>query len=341
MGGQIRELLAEIKKTKGIEPDYVLDGIKDALASVSRKKVGDSADVIVRIDEDTDSVKIFTRKFIVAEPENEITEISLEEARLINPEYNFGDAVEIENTPKNFSRTAAQIVKQTILQSIREAERQKLHEKFSRYINNDVPAVVRKISGKNVLLELLDTETFLLPGEQVAIDEYAVGRRYKVYVTDVASTPRGPNIIVSRSSPELIKKMFEIEIPEIKNGTVVVKGVAREAGNRSKVAVYSYDANVDAIGTCIGARGFRVRPILDEIGGEKIDIVRYDDDPAEYAAQALRPADVIYSEVDESGKMCKIKVDKNQLSLAIGKEGQNVRLAARLTGLKIDISADE
>ena len=339
MSTELFTLLGEIEKEKGISRDIVLEALTSALLSAYKKNYGAAADASVKIDEKTGEIKVYATKQIVNEVEDRETEISLEDAKKINSKYKVGGVCEFEITPSSFGRIAAQTARQVVLQRIREAERELTFDKFSDRTNDIMTATVRK-KERNVLLEIGDTESILMPNEQVKNDDYRAGEKYKVFVVDVANTAKGLNLVVSRSHPGLVRRLFELEVPEIKQGIIEIKGLTREPGSRSKIAVAANDKNIDPVGTCIGPKGMRVQNVIDELRGEKIDIIRYSEDPAEFITNALSPAKVVSIEVDEEKKACSIKVPEDQLSLAIGKEGQNARLAARLTGWKIDLKAE-
>jgi len=339
MSAELFTLLDEIEKEKGISKDIVLEALTSALLSAYKKNYGAASDVQVKIDEETGEIKVYARKNIVEEVEDRESEISLENARKVNPRYEIGGVCEFEVTPSSFGRIAAQTARQVVLQRIREAERELTFDKFSDRTNDIMTATVRK-KERNVMLEIGDTESILMPNEQVRNDNYKPGEKYKVFVVDVANTAKGLNLVVSRSHPGLVRRLFELEVPEIKQGVIEIKGLTREPGSRSKIAVTSNVKGVDPVGTCIGPKGMRVQNIIDELRGEKIDIIRYSEDPAEFISNALSPAKVLSIEIDEEKKACSIKVPEDQLSLAIGKEGQNARLAARLTGWKIDLKAE-
>ena len=341
MSSELFTLLDLIEKEKGISRDVVLEALEGALIKAYKKDFGAVHDIRVNIDEKTGEIKVFARKNVVDEVEDRESEISVEDAQKIDPRYTAGDVVEKEVTPASFGRKSAQVARNLVLQRIREAEREKAFDEFSDRANDIMTATVRKIDRRNIILELGTTESILMPNEQVKNDNYAVGERYKVFVVEVANSVKGLHLMVSRSHPGLVRRLFELEVPEIKKGIIEIKGLTREPGSRSKIAVASNVSGVDPVGTCIGPKGMRVQAVIDELRGEKIDIVRYSDDPAEYITQALSPAKVVSISVDEEKKMCGVKVPSDQLSLAIGKEGQNARLAARLTGWKIDIKADE
>ena len=331
-------LLDEIEEEKGISKDVVLDALESALISAYKKNFGAVEDINVKFSDDGD-IRIFARKEVVEEVEDRETQISLEDAQKIKGDYKAGDVAEFEVTPDSFGRIAAQTARQVVFQRIREAEREKMVDEYSDRENSIASAIVRKIERRNVMLEIDGAESVLMPNEQVKHDNYRVGERYKVFVVEVADSIKGVHLVVSRSHPSLVRCLFELEVPEIAQGIIEFKGISREAGSRSKIAVASTMDNVDPVGTCIGPKGMRVQNVIDELRGEKIDIIRYSDDPAEYVSNALSPADVVSIEVFPENKMCKVVVPESQLSLAIGKEGQNVRLAARLTGWKIDLSS--
>lgn len=338
MSAELFNLLDEIEEEKGISKDVVLDALESALISAYKKNFGAVEDINVKFSDDGD-IRIFARKEVVEEVEDRETQISLEDAQKIKGDYKAGDVAEFEVTPDSFGRIAAQTARQVVFQRIREAEREKMVDEYSDRENSIASAIVRKIERRDVMLEIDGAESVLMPNEQVKHDNYRVGERYKVFVVEVADSIKGVHLVVSRSHPGLVRCLFELEVPEIAQGIIEFKGISREAGSRSKIAVASTMDNVDPVGTCIGPKGMRVQNVIDELRGEKIDIIRYSDDPAEYVSNALSPADVVSIEVFPENKMCKVVVPESQLSLAIGKEGQNVRLAARLTGWKIDLSS--
>ena len=345
MKGQIEKMSSEffdslemIEAEKGISRDVVLDALESALISAYKKHFGAVHDISVVFDEESGAIRIIAHKKVVEEVLDRETEISLDDARKVSGKYDIGDTVEIEVTPASFGRIAAQTARQVVLQRIHEAEREKMVSEYSDRENDIATAVVRRIERRNVMLEIDGTESVLMPNEQVRADRYKVGERYKVFVIEVANSVRGVHLVVSRSHPGLVRRLFELEVPEIAQGIIEVKVLSREAGSRSKIAVHSTLENVDPVGTCIGPKGMRVQAVIDELRGEKIDIIKYSENPAEYVSNALSPAEVLTIDVDSDKKICSVTVPEDQLSLAIGKEGQNVRLAARLTGWKIDIS---
>ena len=341
MNSEFLTALNEIEKEKNISKDILLDAIDAALVSAYKRNYNtNQSNVVVNIDRDTGSVKVFICKEVVETVEDPLCQIALDDARAISGSYELGDVVNIEDTPAAFGRIAAQTAKQVVLQRIKEAERNLIYDEFSEKEHKVVIGTIQRIEKRNIYLDIGKTEAYLAPSEQVPGEAYEFHKRLKVYVTEVKKTTKGPVVNVSRTRPALVAKLFAEEIPEIADGVVEEKSVSREAGSRTKIAVWSNDKNVDAIGACIGARGTRVQNVVDELGGEKIDIVRYSEDPAEFIRASLNPAEVISLDVNVEEKEAHVVVPHHQLSLAIGKEGQNARLAARLTGYKIDIKSD-
>jgi len=334
-------------KEKGISKEFMLEALEAALVSAYKRNFAASQSVAVDIDAKTGAIRVFAQKTVVGESEDpaderalSADELTLEEAKLIDKRYEVGDVVNIEVTPGDFGRIAAQTAKQVVMQRIREAERGIILNEYSDKENDIITGIVQRIEKGKVFLEVGNTEALLLQNEQVPGETYSFHSRLKVYVTKVESGSKGVQILISRAHPGLVRCLFEKEIPEIAQGIVEIKSVCREAGSRTKIAVASNDDSVDPQGACIGARGNRVQVISDEINGEKIDIIRWSDDPTEYIAASLSPSDVISVEVDADTKSAKVVVPESQLSLAIGKSGQNARLAAKLTGWKIDIRSD-
>ena len=322
----------------------MMEKITQARISAYRRDhegVGDN--LTVEANEETGVVRMFLKKEVVEEVDNPGTEISLEEARLSLPRVELGDTIRIEVKPKNFGRIAAQTARQVIIQGIREAEQGMIYDEFTSKEHEILTGIITRIDPRSGAVALRigsgseSTEAYLSVNEQVRGETYQEGSRLRVYVVEVRRATKGPQVLISRTHPGLVKRLFELEVPEIYDGTVEVKSIAREAGSRTKLAVWSADPNVDPIGACVGPRGQRVNTIVEELKGEKMDIIKYSDDPAEYIAAALSPADVISVEPLPDGKSCRVVVPDDQLSLAIGKEGQNARLAAKLTGYKIDI----
>ena len=346
-GQEFFAAIAQIEKEKGIPAGYMMEKITQALASAyKRDHEGAGDNIEVKANPETGEVRMFILKDIVETVDNPATEMALEEARRAIPHAQLGDVVRIEVKPKNFGRIAAQTARQVIIQGIREAERGMIYDEFSSKEHEILTGVVTRVDPRSGAANLRIsssneyTEAFLAPGEQVRGEEVREGDRLKVYVVEVRRSTRGPQVLISRTHPGLVKRLFELEIPEIYDGTVEVKSIAREAGSRTKLAVWSADPDVDAIGACVGPRGQRVNNIVNELKGEKVDIIKWSEDPAQYIAAALSPADVVSVDIHEEGKSCRVVVPDDQLSLAIGKEGQNARLAAKLTGYKIDIKPE-
>jgi len=331
--------LKDIEKEKGISSEVLLEAIEHALYTAYRKNFGTAQNSRIEIDKETGEIKVYSRKTVVANVTDSNTEISLEEAVQVDPEAKEGEVIEIEVTPSDFGRIAAQAAKQVVVQQIREAERGLIYEEFSSREGDIVTGTIRRQEAKNIYIDLGRAEAVLLPSEQIPTEKYNRGDRIKVYIIEVKKTTKGPQILVSRTHPGLLKRLFELEVPEIFEGIVEIKAVAREPGMRSKIAVHSRDENVDSIGSCVGPKGMRVQAVVVELKGEKIDIVKWSSDPREFIANALSPAKVESVEIDEEEKVARVIVPDHQLSLAIGKEGQNARLAARLTGWKIDIKS--
>ncbi|AZR72390.1 transcription termination/antitermination protein NusA [Anoxybacter fermentans] len=339
MNVEFLRALDDIEKEKGIPKDLLLEAIEAALISAYKRNFGSAQNVRVEIERDTGEVHVFSRKNVVEEVKDPLLEISLEEARAKHPDYEIGDVIEIEVTPANFGRIAAQTAKQVVVQRIREAEREIIYKEFQNREGDIITGIVQRWSKQNVVIDLGRTEAILIPSEQMKSDEYKSGERIKVYIVEVKNTTKGPRILVSRTHPGLLKRLFELEVPEIYDGIVELKAVAREAGSRSKIAVYSYDPDVDPVGACVGPRGIRVQAVVNELNGEKIDIVKWSEDPAKFVSNALSPAKVVSVNIHEDEGVAQVVVPDYQLSLAIGKEGQNARLAAKLTGWKVDIKS--
>lgn len=342
MNGNLIKVLDEIEKEKGISKDILVETLESALASAYKKNYGANMNnVEIKMCKDTGEIKVFNQKTIVNKVKNPLNEISLDELTVSDKDnYKVGDNILIEATPKEFGRIAAQTAKQVIVQKIREAERNVIYEKYIDKERDIVTGVIQRIEHRNVVIDLGRTEAFLLPNEQIRNEEYYKGKRIKIYIIEVRKTSKGPKIFVSRTHPELLKRLFEFEVPEIHEGLVEIKYIAREAGKRSKVAVYSKDDRVDPVGACIGDRGSRIKSIMLELKDEKIDIIRWSDDEKTFIANSLSPAKVILVNLFENDKTATVVVPDQQLSLAIGKEGQNARLAAKLTGWKVDIKSE-
>ncbi|KXS40742.1 NusA antitermination factor [Candidatus Frackibacter sp. WG12] len=340
MNVELIRALEDIEKDKGIPKERLLQAIRAALESAYKKNFGSKQNVEIEIEENTGEVNVYSNKQVVEEVTDPNLEISLTEAQKINPDYELEDVVGIEVTPSNFGRIAAQTAKQVVIQRIREAEREIVYEEFANLEGDILTGIIQRHHNSNVIVDLGRTEALLIPPEQIPNETYESNERIKIYIVEVEQGNKGPKILVSRTHPGLLKRLFELEVPEIHDGIVEIKGVAREAGFRSKIAVYSNDPEVDAIGACVGPNGMRVQAVVEELNGEKIDIIEWNEEPKELIANALSPAEVIGVATDEEEQVAQVVVPDYQLSLAIGKEGQNARLAAKLTGWKIDIKSE-
>lgn len=340
MNAEFIEALGQLEKEKGISKDILIDAIEAALISGYKRNFHSAQNVRVDINRNNGQVRVFARKTVVEDVLDPRLEISLEAAREINPAYQLGDIVEIEVTPADFGRIAAQTAKQVVTQRIREAERAVIYQDFIDREEDIVTGVVQRADNRYYYVDLGRVEALLPHSETMPGERFKHGDRVKTYITKVEKSTKGPQIFVSRTHPGLLKRLFELEVPEIYDGIVEIKSVAREAGYRSKVAVYSRDPNVDPVGACVGHRGMRVQTIVNELRGEKIDIVRWSDNLEEWIANALSPSKVVSVTIFEEEKMARVVVPDYQLSLAIGKEGQNARLAAKLTNWKIDIKSE-
>ena len=343
-GKEFLQTLKELAYEKGIDEERLFETIEVALISAYRRNFNlaqNVQNVRIVLSRETGAFHVFAIKKVVEEVENDITEISLAQARAISPDYTVDNVVEIEMTPANFGRIAAQTAKQVVMQRLREAERDIVYKEYENRESNIVTGIVQRVEGRNVFVDIGRAEALLMATEQMPTEEYNYGDTLRAYIIEVKKdTSRGPQIILSRTHPGLLKKLFELQVPEIQEGVVEIKSIAREAGSRSKVAVYSSEERVDPIGACVGPHYMRVQAVVDELAGEKIDIVKWSDDPATYIANSLNPAKVISVAVNEAEKVSRVIVPDYQLSLAIGKEGQNARLAAKLTGWKIDIKSE-
>lgn len=341
MNIELIQALEEIEKDKGIPKDMLLEAIKAALKSAYGKSgLGSKGNAEIEIDEDNGEVHVYSKKEVVEEVEDEESEISLEKAQNKGYDCELGQQLRIEVTPANFGRIAAQTARQVVIQRIREAERDILYQEFVTREGEILTGIIQRYHDDNVIIDLGRTEAILIPREQIPNENYESNERIKVYIVEVEQTTKGPNILVSRTHPGLLKELFKLEVPEIGDGTVEIKSVAREAGFRSKIAVNSEEEDVDAVGACVGPNGQRVRSIVNELNGEKIDIVEWNEDIEVFISNALSPAEVVEVKVEEDEEVAKVVVPDYQLSLAIGKEGQNARLAAKLTGWKIDIKSE-
>jgi transcription termination/antitermination protein NusA len=340
MSSELLDALTILEKEKGISRDVLIDAIEAALISAYRRNFNQAQNVRIDLNLGNGSMRVFARKEVVDEVFDPRLEISLEEAQKINPNYVVEDVVELEVTPKDFGRIAAQTAKQVVTQRVREAERGIIYSEFIDREEDIMTGIVQRQDPKFIYVSLGKIEAILPANEQMPNEHYKPHDRIKVFITKVEKTTKGPQIFVSRTHPGLLKRLFEIEVPEIYDGTVEIKSVAREAGDRSKISVHSDNAEVDPVGSCVGPRGNRVQAVVNELKGEKIDIVKWSDDPVVFVANALSPSKVLDVIVNEEEKATTVIVPDYQLSLAIGKRGQNARLAAKLTGWKIDIKAE-
>lgn len=347
MNAEFFAAIEDIEREKGIPKEYMLDKINQALLAAFKKDHPECGDnVIVIVDENKKKIDMFVQMTVVEEVEDPAIEMILDEARRYSKRAKVGDVVNIPVETKKFGRIAAQAAKQVIIQGIREAERGIIYEEFTSKEHEILTGVVSRIEPRTggVSIKINSnsefTEAMLMPNERIKNEDLKEGDRIKVYVVEVKKSARGPQVLISRTHPGLLKRLFELEVPEIFGGTVEIRSIAREAGSRSKIAVWSKEPEVDPIGACVGPKGGRVASIVNELCGEKIDIIKYSDQPEEYVAAALSPAEVVSVTVTDEGKSCRVIVPDNQLSLAIGKEGQNARLAAKLTGFKIDIKPE-
>ncbi|WP_316568523.1 transcription termination factor NusA [Neobacillus sp. YIM B06451] len=340
MSSELLDALTILERDKGISRDVLIEAIEAALVSAYRRNFNQAQNVRIDINMENGLMRVFARKEVVDEVFDPRLEISIDEARKINPNYQVEDIVEMEVTPKDFGRIAAQTAKQVVTQRVREAERGIIYSEFIDREEDIMTGIVQRIDSKFIYVSLGKIEALLPVNEQMPNEHYKPHDRIKVFLTKVEKTTKGPQIFVSRTHPGLLKRLFEIEVPEIYDGTVEIKSVAREAGDRSKISVHSENPEVDPVGSCVGPKGTRVQAVVNELKGEKIDIVKWSDDPVVFVANALSPSKVLDVIVNEADKATTVIVPDYQLSLAIGKRGQNARLAAKLTGWKIDIKAE-
>ena len=352
---ELLSALELLEKEKGISREVLLDAIRQSLiqACKTQYQKNEVDNVVVDISPENNSFQVYADKTVVEDVEDELTQISLVDARMKDPHYELGDIVRVDIQSRNFGRIVTQTAKNVILQRIREEERRSLYRHYYekehevltgtvlRYVNNNISVNLGKVEAMLNEKEMIRTKTKDENGRDVmSVESFYPGQRIKVYVMEVKDTPRGPRIMLSRTHPELVKRLFENEVSQISDGTVQIRGIAREAGSRTKMAVYSKDPGIDPVGACVGKNGARVDAVVEELGGEKIDIINWDENPALMIENALSPAQVIYVMADPDEKTAQVVVPDRQLSLAIGKEGQNARLAARLTGFKIDIKSE-
>mgnify|MGYP001102300786 CR=1 FL=1 len=331
------DALTDLESEKGITKEVFMDALEDALTSAYKKQYGVAKQIKIILTPETKTFKIYTCQKVVEQVEDKETEISLEDARLIDKKYKVGDDIYGPVDAADFGRIVAQMAKQIVTQKLRSLESEKAYTELAEKEEELVTCVVHRVDGKNVCVEIQKLEAVLYPKDQLPNDKFKVGDKIKVFVRGIKAGTRGPQVLVTRTAPGFIKRMFELEVPEIASGVVAIKGIVREAGLRTKIAVYATDSGVDAVGACVGNRGSRVNGIISELGGEKIDIIPWHEDPLEFIARALLPAKVVMVEAKEDEHAAKVVVMDDQLSLAIGREGVNARLAAKLTGWKIDI----
>ena len=330
-----------LEKEKGIKKEILIEAMENALVTAYKKDYNPVSEVVAKVSEKTGDAKVYLRKTVCEEVTNPESEIEYKDALKISKKIEIGETVLVDVTPKTFGRIAAQNARGIVVQKIREVERGNMVSEFTEKTGTLVTGIVERIEKGNIMVSIGRTEAVLTPNEQILGEEYAHGEKIKIYVVQVKMIGKAPQVVISRSHPNLVRCLFEQEVPEIADGTIEIKSIAREAGARTKIAVFSNDKNVEAVGSCIGPKGMRVENILRELRGEKIDIINYSDDTATFIREALSPATVVTCNVNPDEKICYVTVEKDQLSLAIGKEGQNARLAAKLTGYKIDIKPAE
>lgn len=337
MSSELMLALDAIEEERGIAKEVIIEAIETALTSVYKKNYDPNTNIKIKFDTEDGDVAVLGSKTVVEEVYDEASEITLKEAQVIDPDIEIGDSLDKDITPKSFSRIAAQMAKQVMIQRIREAERGIIYDEYIEKENEVLTGTIQRIERHAAYIELGKIEGVLNNNEMIPGEKLFIGKRIRVYVLQVRKSSKGPQVMVSRTHPLLVKRMFEMEVPEIQSGVVQIKSIAREAGYRTKVSVFSTDDDVDSLGACVGHKGMRVEVIVNELNGEKIDIIRYSDDPVECISNSLSPAKVLMVKTNVEDKIAKVVVPDNQLSLAIGKEGQNARLAAKLTGWKIDI----
>ena len=340
MNAEFIAMLDYLERERGIKREVLIEAVSNALLSASKKSVGASRDLHIDIDPKSGEIRALANLIVTEKVTNPQDEISLEKARRIKPDAQVGEAIEVEVTPKNFGRIAAQTAKQAMMQRIRQVEKEMIYEEFKDRAGEIVSGTVRRFERSDVILDLGKFEAVMPQRERVVVEDYNVGDRLRAYVVAVENGARGPEIIVSRSHPNFVRRLFELEVSEIADGTGEIRGIAREAGYRTKIAVFSENAKVDPVGACVGMRGSRVKNIVRELNNEKVDIIRWSSDPKEFVLEALKPAKVKNLVFDVEKKTATISVDEDQLSLAIGKKGQNARLTSRLTGWEINIEKE-
>ncbi len=340
MDTNLRVILQQLEAEKSVDRATLIEAIRSAIESAARKSMTHAADVMVDVDPDRIEFKVFEVRKVVDHVEDTRSEIGLSEAQKMNPDAVVGDRIKFATQPADFGRIAAQTAKQVIIQKIKDAERDNIFEEFKGRVGDLVTGAVKRTHQRNVIVMIDKAEAIIPPSEQAERENLRPGDRVKAIVVRVEKSARGAAVVLSRSTPELVRRLFENEVPEIFDGTIVIRAIAREAGSRTKVAVASTDSNVDPVGACVGMKGSRVRAVVEELSGEKIDIVRWSDDPLVLCRNSLNPADIIEMALDDETKTVLVTVPHDQLSLAIGKKGQNARLASRLLGWNIDIRSD-
>ncbi|MDN4494283.1 transcription termination factor NusA [Ureibacillus aquaedulcis] len=340
MSSDLLDALTALEQQKGISREVIVEAIEAALVTAYKRNFNQAQNVRVDLNLENGSMLVYSRKDVVEEVEDDRLQIALEDAKEINPAYEIGDVLEQEVTPRNFGRIAAQTAKQVVTQRVREAERGIIYEEYVDRTDDIVNGTIERQDARNIYVSLGKVEAALPVNEQIQGEAYRPQSRIRVYITKVERTTRGPQVIVSRTHPGLLRRLFEMEVPEIFEGIVEIKSIAREAGDRSKISVHAHNPEIDAVGACVGAKGARVQNIVNELNGEKIDIVEWSEDPIVFVANALSPSKVLDVIVNEEEKSTTVVVPDYQLSLAIGKRGQNARLAAKLTGWKIDIKSE-
>ena len=338
---ELIKAMEELEKERGINKEYLIEALESALVTAYKRNYDSAENVKVVIDEKAGDIKVYSLKQVVENVEDDMLEINLEQAKKQNKKAKVGDTIELEIVPRNFGRIAAQTAKQVIVQKIREAERNMVYTEYNDRKGEIVSGIIQKSEGGTVVLDLGKLEGIMLVKDQIPTESYKVNDKIRAYVLNVEKGAKGaPQVLVSRSHPDFVRKLFEFEIPEIYEGLIEIKSISRDAGSRSKVAVYSTNENIDPVGSCVGQKGIRIQNIINELNGEKIDVIEWDEDPAVFISAALLPAQVMAVDIKEEEKFAQVIVPDDQLSLAIGKSGQNARLAARLTNWKIDIKSE-
>jgi N utilization substance protein A len=336
----LRAILQQLEAEKSIDRDTLIEAIRAAIESAARKSLSQAAHITVDVDPSSLSFKVFEIRTVVSEIKDASYEIGLEQAKALNPQVQVGDRLKVPAEPRDFGRIGAQTAKQVIIQKIKDAEREYVYEEFKKREGELVTGVVKRISHGNIVVGVGKVEAVIPHREQSARENFKPGDRIRAYLREVEKSARGPQVVLSRTAPELVRALFDLEVPEIYDETVEIKAIARDPGSRTKIAVLSHDARVDPVGACVGMKGSRVRAVVDELTGEKIDIVRWSEDPVEFCGNALNPADILDITINAETKSILVVVPQDQLSLAIGKRGQNARLASKLIGWNIDICSD-